>query len=99
MRPFYRSYQRGGSMFGLLLTIIIGFIVGVIAKLIMPGKENMGFIVTALLGIAGSIVATYAGQAIGWYTASEEAGWIGSIVGAFLLLWIYQKIKARNATA
>ena len=86
-------------MFGLLLTIIIGFIVGVIAKLIMPGKENMGFIVTALLGIAGSIVATYAGQAIGWYTASEGAGWIGSIVGAFLLLWIYQKIKARNATA
>jgi uncharacterized membrane protein YeaQ/YmgE (transglycosylase-associated protein family) len=84
-------------MLGLLLTIIIGFIVGVIAKLIMPGKENMGFIVTTLLGIAGSLVATYAGQAVGWYEAGEGAGWIGSIVGAFLLLWIYQKFKSRSA--
>ena len=70
-------------MFGLLITIIIGFVVGVIAKLIMPGKENMGFIVTTLLGIAGSVVATYAGQAVGWYEAGQGAGWIGSIVGAF----------------
>ena len=80
-------------MFGLLTAIIIGFVVGVIAKLITPGKENMGFIVTTLLGIAGSIVATYAGQAVGWYEAAQGAGWIGSIVGAFLLLWIYQKFK------
>jgi uncharacterized membrane protein YeaQ/YmgE (transglycosylase-associated protein family) len=80
-------------MFGLLTAIIIGFVVGVIAKLIMPGKENMGFIVTTLLGIAGSIAATYAGQAVGWYQAGQGAGWIGSIVGAFLLLWIYQKFK------
>jgi len=80
-------------MFGLLTTIIIGFIVGVIAKLIMPGKENMGFIVTTLLGIAGSIAATYGGHAVGWYEAGQGAGWIGSIVGAFLLLWIYQKFK------
>jgi uncharacterized membrane protein YeaQ/YmgE (transglycosylase-associated protein family) len=84
-------------MFGLLLTIIIGFIVGVIAKLIMPGKENMGMILTTLLGIAGSLVATYAGQAVGWYEAGQGAGWIGSIVGAFLLLWLYQKFKARSA--
>jgi len=80
-------------MFGLLTTIFVGFIVGVIAKLIMPGKENMGFIVTTLLGIAGSLIATYAGHALGWYEAGEGAGWIGSIVGAFLLLWIYQKFK------
>ena len=80
-------------MFGLLTTIIIGFVVGVIAKLIMPRKENMGFIVTTLLGIAGSIAATYTGQAVGWYEAGQGAGWIGSIVGAFLLLWIYQKFK------
>ena len=86
-------------MFGLLVTIIIGFIVGVIAKLIMPGKENMGFIMTTLLGIAGSLAATYAGQAIGWYEAGEAAGWIGSIVGAFVLLWIYQKFTSRGATA
>ena len=80
-------------MFGLLTAIIIGFVVGVIAKLIMPGKENMGFIVTTLLGIAGSIAATYAGQAVGWYEAGQGAGWIASIVGAFLLLWIYQKFN------
>jgi len=86
-------------MFGLLVTIIIGFVVGVIAKLIMPGRENMGFIVTTLLGIAGSLVATYVGQAVGWYEAGQGAGWIGSIVGAFLLLWIYQKLTSRNAAA
>jgi uncharacterized membrane protein YeaQ/YmgE (transglycosylase-associated protein family) len=86
-------------MFGLLMTIIIGFVVGVIAKLIMPGKENMGFIVTTLLGIAGSLVANYVGQAMGWYEAGQGAGWIGSIVGAFVLLWIYQKLKSRNPAA
>jgi uncharacterized membrane protein YeaQ/YmgE (transglycosylase-associated protein family) len=86
-------------MFGLLMTIIIGFVVGVIAKLIMPGKENMGFIVTTLLGIAGSLAATYIGQAVGWYTAGQGAGWVGSIVGAFVLLWIYQKLKSRNPAA
>ena len=84
-------------MFGLLMTIIIGFIVGVIAKFIMPGKENMGFIVTTLLGIAGSIVASYAGHAVGWYEAGQGAGWIASIVGAFVLLWIYLKFKTRTA--
>jgi uncharacterized membrane protein YeaQ/YmgE (transglycosylase-associated protein family) len=86
-------------MFGLLMTIIVGFIVGVIAKLIMPGKENMGFIMTTLLGIAGSLAATYAGQAVGWYQAGEGAGWIGSIVGAFVLLWVYLKFKTRSAVA
>ncbi|MGH7872697.1 MAG: GlsB/YeaQ/YmgE family stress response membrane protein [Candidatus Binatia bacterium] len=85
-------------MFGLLITIIIGFVVGVIAKLIMPGKENMGFILTTLLGIAGSIVVTYLGQAVGWYEAGQSTGWIGSVVGAFLLLWIFQKFRSRNAT-
>ncbi len=86
-------------MFGFLMTIIVGFIVGVIAKLIMPGKENMGFIITTLLGIAGSMAATYAGQAVGWYSAGEGTGWIGSIVGAFVLLWIYQKFQSRSAAA
>ena len=85
-------------MLGFLLTILVGFIVGVIAKLIMPVKENMGFIITTLLGIAGSIVASYAGQAVGWYEAGQGAGWIGSIVGAFVLLWIYQKFQTRRAT-
>ena len=79
---------------GIIWTIVLGFIIGVLAKLLHPGKENMGFIMTTLLGIAGSLVATYAGQAIGWYEAGQGAGWIGSIVGAFILLWVYQKVKA-----
>ena len=82
-------------MFSLIGTIMVGFIVGVIAKLIMPGKENLGFIMTTLLGIAGSLVASYAGQMIGWYQAGQGAGWIGSIVGAFAVLWAYLKLKAK----
>jgi uncharacterized membrane protein YeaQ/YmgE (transglycosylase-associated protein family) len=80
-------------MFGLISTVIVGFIVGVIAKLIMPGKENLGFIMTAVLGIVGSIVATYGGQMIGWYEPGQGAGWIGSIIGAFVVLWGYLKFK------
>ena len=81
-------------MFGLISTIFVGFIVGVIAKLIMPGKENLGFIMTTILGVVGSLVATYAGQLIGWYQAGQGAGWIGSIVGAFVLLGGYLKFKS-----
>jgi uncharacterized membrane protein YeaQ/YmgE (transglycosylase-associated protein family) len=80
-------------MFGLISTVIVGFIVGVIAKLIMPGKENLGFIMTAVLGIIGSIVATYGGQMIGWYEPGQGAGWIASIIGAFVVLWGYLKFK------
>ena len=77
-----------------LWMLIIGLIIGAIAKLIMPGKENIGMIMTTILGIVGSLVASYAGQAIGWYQAGEGAGWIGSIVGAFVLLWGYMKFKS-----
>jgi len=83
-------------MFGLISAIIVGFIVGVIAKLIMPGKENLGFVMTALLGIVGSIAATYGGQLIGWYQAGQGAGWIGSIIGAFAVLWVYLKVKGNS---
>lgn len=81
-------------MFGLIGTIFVGFVVGVIAKLIMPGKENMGMIMTTILGVIGSLVATYAGQLIGWYQAGQGAGWIGSIVGAFVVLWGYMKFQS-----
>ena len=81
-------------MFGFIATIFVGFIVGVIAKLIMPGKENMGIIMTTILGVVGSLVATYAGQLIGWYQAGTGAGWIGSILGAFVVLWGYLKFKS-----
>ena len=83
-------------MFGLIATIVIGFIVGVIAKFIMPGKENLGFIATTALGIVGSLAATYIGQVVGWYEAGQGAGFIGSVVGAFVVLWAYLKIKSKT---
>ncbi len=82
----------------ILWTIIIGFIVGVIAKFIMPGDktEPTGFIVTAILGIVGAFVATYLGQAVGWYKAGESAGFIGGVVGAVILLFVYGLIMGRR---
>jgi len=68
-----------------------------LAKLIMPGKDPGGFIVTILLGIAGSIVATWLGRAIGWYQAGQSAGLIMSVVGAVLLLAIYHAVRKRSA--
>jgi uncharacterized membrane protein YeaQ/YmgE (transglycosylase-associated protein family) len=74
----------------ILWTILIGFIAGVIAKLIMPGEnEPQGFILTTVLGILGAMVATYLGQAIGWYEAGEGAGLMGAIVGAVIVLLIW----------
>jgi uncharacterized membrane protein YeaQ/YmgE (transglycosylase-associated protein family) len=74
----------------ILWTIIMGAIVGVVAKFIMPGKnEPQGFILTAALGIAGSLVAGFLGQAIGWYSAGQGAGFIGSLIGAMILLVVY----------
>jgi len=72
-------------------------VVGALAKLIMPGKDPGGFIVTILLGIAGSIVATWLGRAIGWYQAGQSAGLIMSVVGAVLLLAIYHAVRKRSA--
>ena len=80
-------------MLHLLWTIIIGGIIGVVAKLLMPGKDPGGFIVTILLGIAGSFVASYLGQAIGWYREGQSAGFIASVIGAILLLAIYRMFK------
>lgn len=74
----------------IIWTIIIGFVAGVIAKLLHPGSnEPSGFILTALLGIAGAFVATYLGQAVGWYHAGQNAGLIGATVGAIIVLVIW----------
>ncbi len=84
---------------GILWTIIIGFIVGVIAKFLMPGdNEPSGFILTTILGIVGALVATYLGQALGWYHAGESAGFIGSVVGAIIVLFAYGLIAGRGRT-
>jgi uncharacterized membrane protein YeaQ/YmgE (transglycosylase-associated protein family) len=74
----------------IIWTIIVGFLAGVIAKFLMPGdNEPSGFIMTTILGIVGSILASYLGQALGWYKAGEGAGFIGAVVGAIILLVIY----------
>jgi uncharacterized membrane protein YeaQ/YmgE (transglycosylase-associated protein family) len=80
-----------------LWALIIGLIVGAVAKLLMPGKDPGGFIVTMLLGVAGSLVATFLGRALGWYGPGQGAGFIASVLGAVLLLWIYRKFFFRRA--
>lgn len=81
---------------GIIWTLIIGLIAGIIAKLLMPGRDPGGFIITTLLGIAGAFLATYLGQAVGWYEAGEGAGLIGAVVGAFILLAIYRMVVGRR---
>jgi uncharacterized membrane protein YeaQ/YmgE (transglycosylase-associated protein family) len=82
---------------GFLLTIIIGFVAGLIAKFLTPGRDPGGFIITTLLGIVGALVATWLGQAIGWYRAGEGAGLIGAVVGAVIVLLIYRMVVGRRA--
>jgi uncharacterized membrane protein YeaQ/YmgE (transglycosylase-associated protein family) len=86
-------------MFALLWELIIGLVVGAVAKFVMPGKDPGGIWITMIIGIAGSILATYIGQAIGWYQAGQGAGFIMSVVGAVVLLLIYRLIKGAAAKA
>ena len=83
-------------MMGIIWTIVLGFVIGVLAKFLHPGKENMGFIATVLLGIGGSFLAGVIGQYFGWYLAGEGAGFIASVVVAVLLLVIYGKLNRSN---
>jgi uncharacterized membrane protein YeaQ/YmgE (transglycosylase-associated protein family) len=81
----------------IIATIVIGLLAGIVAKFLMPGRDPGGLIITILLGIAGAFVATYLGQAIGWYQAGQGAGFIGAVVGAILLLIVYRLMKGRRA--
>jgi uncharacterized membrane protein YeaQ/YmgE (transglycosylase-associated protein family) len=84
---------------GIIWTIIIGFIAGVIAKFIMPGpNEPSGFILTTILGIVGAFLATFLGQAVGWYRAGEGAGLIGAVVGAVIVLAIWGAVASRRSS-
>jgi uncharacterized membrane protein YeaQ/YmgE (transglycosylase-associated protein family) len=78
---------------GIVWTIVLGFVIGVLAKVLHPGKENMGFIATIILGIGGSFLAGVIGQFFGWYQAGEGAGFIASVIVAILLLVVYGKIR------
>lgn len=84
-------------MTALLWTIIIGAVIGVIAKLLMPGRDPGGCIITILLGIAGSFLAGYLGRTMGWYQEGQPAGFIFSVIGAMLLLLIYRIIFGKRA--
>lgn len=81
----------------LLWALIIGLVIGALAKLVMPGKDGGGILITMLLGVAGSIVANLIGHAAGWYRAEEGAGLVASIVGAVLLLGVYRLATSRRA--
>ena len=89
--------RLGESTMGIVWTLIIGLLAGIVAKLLMPGRDPGGFIITILLGIAGAFLATFLGQTIGWYEAGEGAGFIGAVVGAVIILIIYRMMRKRSA--
>ncbi len=82
---------------GLIWTLLIGLVIGAVAKLLMPGKDPGGIIITMLIGIAGSFIATYAGRALGWYQEGQSAGFIMSVLGAIVLLAVYHLIRRKTA--
>ena len=79
----------------ILWTILIGFLVGLVAKFLMPGRDPGGFIITVILGIAGSFLATYLGAAMGWYQQGETAGFIAAVLGSIVLLLLYRLLIKR----
>jgi uncharacterized membrane protein YeaQ/YmgE (transglycosylase-associated protein family) len=85
-------------MFALIWEILIGLVVGLFAKLVMPGKNPGGILVAIIIGIAGSIGATFLGQMIGWYKQGQSAGFMMSVLGAVLILWIYRLFKSKVTT-
>jgi uncharacterized membrane protein YeaQ/YmgE (transglycosylase-associated protein family) len=80
-------------MIGILGTIVIGFVVGLVARALKPGDDKAGFLMTTLIGVGGSLLATYGGQAVGLYAAGQPAGFIGAVVGAVALLFVVSKVQ------
>jgi uncharacterized membrane protein YeaQ/YmgE (transglycosylase-associated protein family) len=85
-----------GNAMTIIWAVIIGFLVGIVAKFLMPGRDPGGFIVTALLGIVGALVATFLGQAMGIYAAGQSAGFIGAVIGAIIVLLVYHMVRGRR---
>jgi uncharacterized membrane protein YeaQ/YmgE (transglycosylase-associated protein family) len=80
----------------IIWTILIGFVVGVVAKFLMPGRDPAGFIITVIIGIVGSVIATYLGRFMGFYQVGESAGFIAAVIGAIILLFIYRLVTGRK---
>jgi len=80
----------------LLWTILIGFVAGLVARAVMPGRQALGFIWTTVLGVVGALLATYLGRALGWYEAGAGAGFVASVVGAVIVLAIYGAVRKRS---
>ena len=81
---------------GILWTILIGFIVGLVAKFLMPGRDPAGFIITVIIGVVGSVIATYLGRGLGFYQVGESAGFIAAVLGAIILLVIYRAVTGKK---
>lgn len=86
------------NMMSLIGTLFVGLVVGLIARAIKPGDDSLGWIMTALLGVAGSFLASYVGVALGWYETGQTAGWIASVVGAIIILFIYNLLRGRSSS-
>ncbi len=83
---------------GLIWSIVVGFIVGLIARFLMPGRDSAGFIITTLLGILGAFIASFIGQSMGLYRADEPAGFFAAVIGAMIVLFIYRVTVGRRST-
>jgi len=94
-REFFLTRTIGTCTMGILWIIVIGFVAGIIARLLSPGPNNpSGFILTTVIGIVGAFLATFIGQAIGWYRADQGAGFIGATVGAVIVLFVWNRLVA-----
>ncbi|MBQ0929102.1 GlsB/YeaQ/YmgE family stress response membrane protein [Ideonella sp. 4Y16] len=80
-------------MTNILMTLLVGLVVGAVARLLLPGDQRMGWIMTSLLGVAGSFLASFAGQVAGFYVAGDKAGWIASVLGAMVLLFVVSRLQ------
>lgn len=80
-----------------IIMIVVGFIVGLIARALMPGDQAMGIIMTTILGIVGAVVAGFLGEALGWYAPGDPVGWIGSVVGAIIVLFVVGFVSKKRA--
>jgi uncharacterized membrane protein YeaQ/YmgE (transglycosylase-associated protein family) len=92
------THRSNNNMGTFLITIVVGLVVGAIARFVLPGEQKMGWILTCVLGVAGSVGAKVVGQALGWYQEGQAAGWIASVVMAVVLLFVVSKVRGGSSS-